>query len=585
MSTAPGLRTQGGRVLLAGLGCAVLSLGAGAPYWREHRIAAAITSLACVGYGASGALLATGDAGKRRTGQLLLLGAVCWPAGWLVAWNAGVGPVLSFYAQALVFVLVGAAILGYPGGRLRGWSEQAWVVAAFVILDVGQLWSQLVSKPEWNGLAREVIWPNFASRYGEFEFAYTVVSGGQIVLALWYVVLLWQRGRRLTGLDRHAVRPVLAAAGLGGIVAAATTSSAPAWTSLPALEEFYLYLGTAGLLIPIAVLFGALRERWRELSAPHRVVRMTSSRVSVPAVQAALAAGLCDPSLVLLLWVRAASSYVDQDGIRHAPADPAPPGRWRISVQTDDDDALPLAIVEVDEAFQQRPDLVEAVLRAGSQALLTAQLQAAATLHLNQILAAQARLEEKEQAERRRLEQDLHEGAQRQLGRLATQLETLIQTTSNQTAQAVATACHREALATMADLQALANGLHPPVLRSDGLGPALDEVAGRLGLAVEFKVSDVRHPPAVEATAYFAFCEALTNVAKYAPAATVRIEVTAADGWLHGLVSDDGPGGARPVPGGGLAGIEDRARALHGWAALESADGGGTRLRVALPCG
>jgi signal transduction histidine kinase len=89
----------------------------------------------------------------------------------------------------------------------------------------------------------------------------------------------------------------------------------------------------------------------------------------------------------------------------------------------------------------------------------------------------------------------------------------------------------------------------------------------------------------VEATAYFALCEALTNVAKHAPDADVRIEVTAADGWLHGLVIDNGPGGAKLVPGGGLAGIEDRTRALRGWAAVESDEGAGTRLRVALPCG
>ena len=581
---APGFRTPGGRALLTGVGCGALTFVAGLPYWCEHLPAALVSFLACLSCGSAGALLATGGGAFRRTGLLLVASAVCWPATWLVAWNAGAGPILAFYGQGLFFVLAGTAILSYPTGRLTGVAEWAWLGYAVAVLFGGELWVELVSRPEWSGLASDVVWPRVGlADSGTFHFAIDVVGGGQLVLALWYAALLWHRSRRLAGLDRPAVVPVLISAAVVGAVAAVLNSQDSSWTSLSGLESSYLAQGLVGLLVPSAVLFGALRERWRELSAPHRVVRMTSSRTSVASVRAALAAGLRDPSLVLLFWVAEENSYVDQHGASHSANEPGPDGRWRIEVQTED--AQPLAIVETDEEFRQRPELVEGVLRAGTQALLTAQLQAAASLHLDQILAAQARLEEKAQAERSRLERDLNEGAQRRLDTLAAQLETLVQTTSDRAALAVAVACHSEALATITDLQGLASGLQPLVLRSNGLGPALDEVAGRLGLAVELAVSDVRHPPAVEATAYFAFCEALTNVAKHAPEAAVRIEVTAADGWLHGMVSDDGPGGARSVPGGGLAGIEDRARALHGWAALESTEGSGTCLRVALPCG
>jgi signal transduction histidine kinase len=557
--------SRGGRVLLTGVGCGALTLVAGTPYWYEHLVAALVSFLACLSCGSAGALLATGGGAWRRTGLLLIASAACWPASWLVAWNVGAGPILAFYGQGLFFILAGTAILSYPTGRLTGAGEWAWLGYAVAVLFGGEFWVELASRPEWSGLASDVVWPRVGlASPTSFQLATDVVGAGQVVLALWYAALLWLRSRRLTGLDRPAVVPVLISAALVGGVSAVLSSQHSFWTSLSGLESSYFAQGTMALLVPSAVLFGALRERWRELSAPHRVVRMTSSRTSVASVRAALAAGLRDPSLVLLFWVADENGYVDQHGASHPPDEPGPDGRWRIEVQTED--AQPLAIVEVDEVFRQRPDLVEAVLRAGAQALLTAQLQAAASLHLDQILAAQDRLEEKAQAERSRLERDLHEGAQRRLNALAAQLETLIQTTPDRAARAVAVACHSEALATITDLQGLASGLQPLVLRSNGLGPALTEVAGRLGLAVELAVSDVRHPPAVEATAYFAFCEALTNVAKHAPEAAVRIEVTAADGWLHGLVADDGPGGARSVPGGGLAGIEDRARALHGWA-------------------
>jgi signal transduction histidine kinase len=229
--------------------------------------------------------------------------------------------------------------------------------------------------------------------------------------------------------------------------------------------------------------------------------------------------------------------------------------------------------------------MVDAVLRAGGQALLTAQLQAVATAHLEQVRAAQARVEERESAARRRLENDLRDGAQRQLAALAEQLGRLAEDGLPEQARSVAASCHDEVLATMSELETLAQGLHPAVLRTDGLGAALTEVASRLGLDVQLTVDAGRQPLPVEATAYFALCEGLTNVAKYAPDAQVEVEVTEAGGWLHGRVADDGPGGAWLAPGGGLAGIDDRIRAMQGWIELESARGAGTRLRVFLPCG
>ncbi|WP_344648474.1 sensor histidine kinase [Cryptosporangium japonicum] len=564
--------------LLVGPAAGLLAVVCGLPYWREHVPAALMTCLGCAGFAAAGGLFAGSADGRRRSGLLLVTGAFCVALAWVVTWNSGIWPLISFLAQGTAYVLSGAAVLLYPGGRLAGRFERAWVVSAAVVLIGGQIVVGLVSRPEWNGLRPDVVWPNFASDRRIFDLTVEIVIVLQLLLVVWYLVVLFRQARRLPELERSARLPLLLATGFFGVGAAVLTTGSDAWTELDALLSFYVVVNLLAMAVPLAVLSGALRERWREVDAPHRVVRMTSATSSVASVRDALATALRDPALSLLFWVPSERSYVDRRG-QLVLRPRASGGRWLAEARIDE--RQPLALVELAEGLRERGPMVDAVLRAGSQALLTAQLQAVATAQLEQVLAAQARVEERETAERRRLEQDLREGAQRQLVSLASRLEGL--TGLPEPARSVAVSCRAEVVGTIADLEALARGLHPSVLRTDGLGAALDEVAARLGLAVRVAVRAGRKPPAVEATAYFALCEGLTNVAKYAPGARVRIEVTEADGWLHGVVADDGPGGARVIPGGGLAGIDRRIRALHGRTLVESEPGAGTRLRISLP--
>ncbi|MFI5956297.1 sensor histidine kinase [Cryptosporangium sp. NPDC051539] len=568
-----------GRVGLAGFGTGALIFVCGAPYWYEHVYAALISVVAASVFAAAGGLLlGTGDT-RQSSGVLLLLGAVFGSFAWLASWNTGFLPSFAFYSEGIALIVSGAAVLSYPVGRLTDRVDRYWVYAAVAVLIVGELFAELVSRPEWNGLSAQVAWPGVAPHRGLFDAVVNAIVGAQLVLAAWYLVLLVRRGRLLSRTERPAAIPVLIATGITAAAVAATASS-EAFRDVDALLSLYVVQNTISVVLPLAVLSGALRERWREVDAPHRVVRMTSATTSVATVRDALASALRDPSLRLLFWVPAEEGYVDRSG-RLVRDRPAVTGRWWAEARTDE--RRPLALVQLDDGLRLRRPMVDAVLRAGSQALLTAQLEAVATAQLDQVMAAQARVEERETAERQRLESDLRLGAQRQLAALADQLSRLRDLP--EPAREVTVSCREEVLATISDLEDLARGLHPPVLRTAGLGPALDEVAGRLGLVVVVAVDATRKPPPVEATAYFALCEGLTNVAKYAPDARVRVEVTETDGWLHGLVSDDGPGGARVVAGGGLAGIRDRARALHGSTIVESPPGSGTRLRVSIPCG
>ena len=188
-------------------------------------------------------------------------------------------------------------------------------------------------------------------------------------------------------------------------------------------------------------------------------------------------------------------------------------------------------------------------------------------------------------AERRRLERDLHDGAQQRLVALSMQLGLAKRRLAKgeDVGDLVVTA-DREAKAAIGELRDLARGLHPAVLTDRGLAPALRDVATRSAVPVELgELPEERLPGPVEAAAYFTVSEALTNVAKYAQATSVHVEVTPRDGVLAIAVTDDGIGGASPGGGSGLRGLADRLAALGGELEVESPPGEGTTLRARIP--
>ncbi len=189
-------------------------------------------------------------------------------------------------------------------------------------------------------------------------------------------------------------------------------------------------------------------------------------------------------------------------------------------------------------------------------------------------------------AERRRLERDLHDGTQQRLVSLAMRLgmARAERPDATQAHQVIAEA-HEEAKAALAELRHLVRGLHPAVLEDRGLDAALSGVAARLPIPVRLTV-DVpgRPPPTIEAVAYFVVSEGLTNIAKHAQASQAEVFVQRANDRLHIIVSDDGVGGADPTRGTGLAGLAKRAASVDGTFEIASPPGGPTLLTVELPC-
>ena len=189
-------------------------------------------------------------------------------------------------------------------------------------------------------------------------------------------------------------------------------------------------------------------------------------------------------------------------------------------------------------------------------------------------------------AERRRLERDLHDGTQQRLVSLAMRLG-LARAERPDEAQAhqVIAEAHEEAKAALAELRHLVRGLHPAVLEDRGLDAALSGVAARLPIPVRLTVDVPRRPsPTIEAVAYFVVSEGLSNIAKHAQASQAEVFVQRTNGRLHIIVSDDGVGGADPARGTGLTGLANRAASVDGTFEIASPPGGPTLLTVELPC-
>jgi signal transduction histidine kinase len=232
----------------------------------------------------------------------------------------------------------------------------------------------------------------------------------------------------------------------------------------------------------------------------------------------------------------------------------------------------------------------ETVRAAGTAAALLLEnqrLDAELRARVVELRASRSRLVEAADGERRRIERNLHDGAQSRLVTLAVNLRLArMGVVDGSDTAAILDGSIDELKQSMSELRDLARGIHPAVLSERGLGPALRSLAARTPVPTEVVGTGAgRLPAAVETAAYFVVSEALTNMSKYAQAAHGTVRVDRIDGTLLVEVSDDGVGGATAGNGSGLRGLSDRVGALSGTLEVTSPPGHGTCLRVRLPCG
>ncbi|TDC64865.1 sensor histidine kinase [Actinomadura sp. GC306] len=564
--------------MAAGAAVAAGTLVCGWPYWRGEPAAAVVTLACCGGFAVAGGLLAAGRLG-RRTGAAFVVAAAAWAVTWSAAWDAGVGPAVSVFAQSVFFTSIGIGVLMYPGGRLEGAAARAWTGAAVVVMVGGQAVLSAFSRPEWNGFAATVAWPSVAPDFAAFQAVQRGLTAAAAVLAGVLVMILVARLPRIGPLDRALTVPVAATVTVG--VAGALVVQGTLidhGLSLHDVMGVYLVQGVFATMVPLAFLGTALRSRLAELTVAERMQRLTDP-VSVENVRDALRSVLRDDTLELWLW--AGDGYVDVAGRRVDTSPGRAPGRWRHEVRTSG--GGPLAVVDVDVALRDHEPLVDAALTAGGRALETARLEAEAQATLEQARQARERLVRVQAAERERLAADLQRSAQQRLRSLERLLAELESAAGDPRAREQARICRRELAEAVTELDDLARGVHPAILADAGLAPAMELVAARTALPVSLDIPAGRFPPEIESTLYFALCEALTNAAKHAGAESIELTVRPGPDRTVAVVRDDGAGGAVPSPRGGLAGLTDRVRALRGDVTVHSPPGEGTTLTITLP--
>src|ERR671937_217660 len=298
----------------------------------------------------------------------------------------------------------------------------------------------------------------------------------------------------------------------------------------------------------------------------------TARGIGVALFLAALARALHDPSLSLAYWLPERSRYVDVDG---RPVELPRGGDLRVATIIERE-GRPVAALVHDATLHDEPDLVEAVGAAAGLALENERLQADLRARLEDLRASRARIVDAADAERRRLERNLHDGTQQRLVSVSMALglaESKLGSEPEAARPIIEEA--RQALgAALHELREFSQGIHPAILTERGLGPALQELVLLAPISIDLALPpNERLPEPIEAAAYYIVAEALANVAKYASADAVSVTVERHDGLARVEIADDGVGGADPAEGSGLRGLSDRVEALGGTLVIESASG------------
>jgi signal transduction histidine kinase len=349
----------------------------------------------------------------------------------------------------------------------------------------------------------------------------------------------------------------------------------------PAVQQIrWAAFATLGVA-PIAFLVGILSDRLARSAVGQLVIELRQEPAPAD-LRDGLARALRDPSLTVAYWLPDFARYVDSDG---QPVDLPGADSARATTLIDHDGAH-VAVLLHDPALEDEPALLEAVAAAAGISLENGRLNADLRARLDELKGSRARIVDAGQRERKRLERDLHDGAQQRLVALSLEL-SLLQGTLQADPAARGRIDHArgEIATSLEELRDIARGLHPAVVSGHGLEVALEQLAARAPVPVRLTVDVAsRLPERLEVAAFYLVAESLANIGKHAAAASAAITVTRTHEQVVVEVVDDGIGGADAERGSGLRGLADRVEALEGRLRVWSPVGGGTRLRAELPC-
>jgi signal transduction histidine kinase len=538
-----------------------------------------------VGWGFIGVGLFAWDRRPNNSvGSLMVATGFAWLLSWISASNNSILFTAGVFVSSLYFVTAIHMLLAAPYGRgLSRWDRRI-VTAAYLLVTVGLLPLYLFIDPEkqdCHGCPENAILIEHNQTMVDVWGSLVNLVG--IVLIVAVLVSLIRRWRRATRPERRLYAAVYAA-GIALLIAAmGQLALQTAGFGEGAAEIAFIISIIPLALVPYLFLASFVRARVAQGGAVGELMAKLSAAPRAGRVRDALAEALEDPSLELLFWLPEQGHYVDARGRKYE----LPFGNPARAVTKVDRDGQCVAAIVHDATLPQMRGHVEAVGAAAGLALENERLDAELRAKIAELRGSRERMLQIGLEERRRLERDLHDGAQQRLVSMALNIR-LARAKLNEdplAAEQLLASAGDELESALEELRELARGIHPAVLTDRGLGTALQTLANRAPVPVELgELPDERLPEAVELAAYFVVAEALTNVAKYAEASHATVQVERHNGRVVVEVADDGVGGADPGRGSGLRGLADRLAVIEGRLEVESEQGHGTKVTARIPC-
>ena len=493
----------------------------------------------------------------------------------------------TFFALGeLGFALVAHSALAYPSGRVIDRAGRlflkvlyaavlAFPLAILLVHDGGDRLRYFDPFPRKSLL----LVSGRSDLAGFLQDAHAVVDG---CLAAVFIGLVARKLWLATPRARHILAPLL----LATIVAAlwALYSSIVVFTTSPPrflVENVFWWQVCALTALPLALFAGLVRARLAHASIGGLVLGLENTPPR--GIRDALARALGDPTLDVAFWLPERREFVDVDG-RAVMVPPDGPER---AVTQLEQGGEPLAALIHDPTLRDEPQLLDAACAAARLALENGRLHAEVQAQLAMVKDSRARLVAAADEQRRRIERDLHDGAQQRLVALALELksaERRLGGRADHDVERLLAAAAEEVQVAVQELRDLAGGIHPGILTQGGLAIALGALAGKAPVPVTVDAELERFRPEIEATAYFVAAESLTNVAKHARASKASIKASLENGKLVIKVADDGIGGAAEAGGTGLRGLADRVEAQGGRLRVDSPPGNGTCIVGEIPC-
>jgi signal transduction histidine kinase len=554
--------------------------------------------------GTAGAILLQLDsdhAGRDPAVQISLLAWLILPyvLGGLVAWYckpanrfgplmiaAGLGTLLSSFSSAnanlvstvgtafdlLPFALFMHVFLAFPTGALRGRSERIVVCTAYAVALLNVVGLMLGGFDPDNAIAVTDA-PRLAAHLLRLQLV--VIAG---LLLVGFVAMLSRRAAAARPL-RAPVKVLVDAFSLALVLAAVLLLVQAFAISLDAFLAIQRTMFVIVGLAPFVFLLAMLDARLARSAVGDLLLELRAEPPPTELTQP-LSRALRDPTVSLAYWLPRYDTWADPDG---RPVRLPGPDEAR-SVTFVDSEGRHLAALMHDPALDEEPQLLRAVGAAAGIALENGHLHVQLKAKLQELEGSRGRVLAAGQQERKRLERNLHDGAQQRLIALSLELGRYSAKLDDE-ARARIQSARAEIATSLEELRTVARGLHPAVLSGHGLGVALESLAASSPVPVRLNVGvENRLDESIEVAAYYVVAESLANIGKHAQATLATVDIDREGDEIVVEVVDDGIGGADSDRGSGLRGLADRVEALGGRLRVWTPSGGGTRVRAQLPC-